>query len=85
MYVKADGEEFYKNVEFEGFSSNFKRHHPKERWRECELIICTLHDWKESPLPVLEVHPDGSGGFFKPGETEGSFYSLKRLVEKKPL
>lgn len=40
-------------IEFEYQSSNFKSHghDPKE----CNLIVCWEHDWKECPLEVIEL------------------------------
>ncbi|MEW6713880.1 MAG: hypothetical protein AB1306_02155 [Nitrospirota bacterium] len=40
-------------IEFEYKSSNFNEHgHDPE---QCDLIVCWLHDWAESPLEVLEL------------------------------
>ena len=40
-------------VEFEFKSSNFKQHghNPKE----CDIIVCWEHDWKDCPLEVIEL------------------------------
>jgi hypothetical protein len=40
-------------VEFEFASSNFKAHghDPKE----CEIIVCWEHDWKDCPIEVIEL------------------------------
>lgn len=52
------------NIEFEEFSSNFKKHaHDPEKF---DLIVCRIHDWEEMfpdekcPLPVYTV----DGKFF---------------------
>ena len=40
-------------IEFEYYSSDFKRHdHPVEG---CDLIVCWKHDWPDCPLEVLEL------------------------------
>jgi hypothetical protein len=40
-------------IEFEYRSSNFREHgHNPEN---CDLIVCWIHDWSESPLEVLEL------------------------------
>jgi len=40
-------------IEFEYKSSNFLAHgHDPD---ECELIVCWIHDWLESPIEVLEL------------------------------
>ncbi len=40
-------------VEFEFKSSNFKLH--GHDYKRCDLIICWEHDWKKSPIEVLEL------------------------------
>ena len=40
-------------IEFEYKSSHFKEHGHNEN--ECDIIVCWIHDWKESPLEVLEL------------------------------
>jgi hypothetical protein len=40
-------------VEFEYVSKNFHRH--KHDPAGCDLIICWEHDWKECPLPVMQL------------------------------
>jgi len=46
-------------IEFEEYSSHFKHH--KHDPKECDLIVCAYHDWKERfpkekcPLPVYLV------------------------------
>lgn len=42
------------NVEFEFKSKNFKLH--KHDPSKCDLIICWQDDWKECPIPVLELN-----------------------------
>ena len=40
-------------IEFEYKSTNFKEHgHDPE---QCDLIVCWIHDWRDSPLEVLEL------------------------------
>jgi hypothetical protein len=40
-------------IEFEYRSSNFERHgHDPER---CDLIVCWVHDWERTPIPVLSL------------------------------
>ncbi len=40
-------------IEFEYQSSNFRQHgHNPD---ECDLIVCWIHDWEDSPLEVLEL------------------------------
>lgn len=42
-------------IEFEFESRNFLLHvHDK---KQCDLIICWVHNWPECPLPVLELQP----------------------------
>jgi len=71
--VRRIGDEFEAlNVEFEEFSSTFKEHghDPKE----CDLIICKQHDWKQEypnekcPLAVYEVGSYEKQGTFYPKE-----------------
>jgi len=79
FYMKLkNGEEFRLNVEFEGWSSNFKRHGHEHDAIKSDLLVCMLHDWSEPTVPVLDVV---TGKVFKPQEsTEGSFYEqLKKL------
>ena len=40
-------------VEFEFKSSNFLKH--KHDPAKCDLIVCWVHDWKESPIDVLDL------------------------------
>ena len=40
-------------IEFEFKSSYFKVHGHDEK--QCDLIVCWLHDWEECPLEVLEL------------------------------
>lgn len=53
-----DGKELRMEIEFEWFSSNFKKHGHDPR--KCNLIVCALHNWEEAPIPVLEVFPNGT-------------------------
>lgn len=76
-----NGDEFRLDVEFEGCSSNFKTHGHDKNPAKCDLIICTLHDWKESKIPVLDAI---YGKIFKPNEsTEESFYEQLNKILKK--
>ena len=80
LYLKfKNGEEIHLNVEFEGRSSNFKLH--KHDASKCDLIVCTLHDWKDAPVPVLDPI---AGKIFYPGESiEGSFYWYIKNLKRK--
>ena len=52
--VRYVGEKGYPvNIEFEYKSSNFKfhNHNPKD----CDIIICWEHDWKECPVEIIEL------------------------------
>jgi len=40
-------------IEFELHSGDFKTHSHQEK--ECDLIICWIHDWKKCPLKVFEL------------------------------
>jgi hypothetical protein len=40
-------------IEFELHSRDFKTHSHEEK--ECDLIICWVHDWKNCPLKVFEL------------------------------
>jgi len=40
-------------IEFEFKSSNFRLH--KHDPKECDIIICWEHDWKECPIEVIEL------------------------------
>jgi hypothetical protein len=42
-------------IEFEYKSSDFKKHSLNND--ECDIIICWIHDWEESPIEVLELRP----------------------------
>jgi len=51
LYEIKTGE--LKRAEFEYKSINFKRHGHNPN--ECDLIICWLDNWKDCPVPVLEM------------------------------
>jgi len=54
------------NVDFESLSSNFR-----EGGRDpakCDLLVCILHDWRECPVPVLEL---STGKLHRPVEAGG--------------
>ncbi len=40
-------------IEFEYKSSNFKEHGHNEN--DCDVIVCWIHDWDQSPVEVLEL------------------------------
>lgn len=40
-------------IEFEFKSSNFKTHNHEPK--ECDVIICWEHDWKDCPIEVIEL------------------------------
>jgi len=40
-------------IEFETRSGNFKQH--SHDVKECDLIVCWIHDWTECPVNVLEL------------------------------
>jgi hypothetical protein len=40
-------------IEFEFESRNFKKH--KHRKDKCDVIVCWKHNWKDSPLDVVEL------------------------------
>ena len=40
-------------IEFEFSSSNFKAHGHDSA--ECDLVVCWEHDWKDCPLPVIDL------------------------------
>ncbi|HZI56590.1 MAG TPA: hypothetical protein VFF39_07430 [Verrucomicrobiae bacterium] len=42
-------------IEFEFESRNFQLHVHDEK--QCDLIVCWVHNWPECPLPVLELQP----------------------------
>jgi len=52
---KLPGQNTYEQVriEFEFKSSSFRSHGHDPKG--CDLIVCWEHDWKESPVPVLEL------------------------------
>lgn len=79
FYLKTkNGEEYRLNVEFEGWSSNFKRHDHDST--KCDLIICMLHDWSVSTVPVLDVV---TGKVFKRHEgIKGSFFDILTKLKK---
>lgn len=82
LYIKLkSGDEYRLDVEFEGYSSNFKTHGHDKNPAKCDLIICMLHDWKESTIPTLDAF---YGKIFTPNEsTQGSFYEeLKKLTRE---
>jgi len=83
LFVKTkEGNEYYLNVEFEGYSRNFENPH---KWLEhCDLIVCTLHNWEKPTVPVLEIQPDGTYQLFAIGEgTKGSFYEFLRSTSNR--
>lgn len=41
------------NIEFEYKSSRFKTH--AKDAKECDLVVCWVHDWKACPVSVLEL------------------------------
>lgn len=41
-------------VEFEFKSSSFKAHDHDPK--ECDMVICWEHDWKDCPIEVIELH-----------------------------
>jgi len=55
--AKARASYVKKYVEFELYSSLFKEHtlNPKHSKRKCDYIICWKNDWKECPVPVIEL------------------------------
>jgi hypothetical protein len=82
LFIKMkNGEEYHLDAEFEGFSSNFKAHGHDKNPAKCDLIICTLHDYEESKIPVLDAV---YGKIFKPKESaKGSFYDeYIKLIEE---
>ncbi len=40
-------------IEFEFRSSHFKLHNHDPK--ECDIIVCWEHDWKDCPLEVIEL------------------------------
>jgi len=56
--ARRDENEKYKDIraEFEFKSSQFKLH--GHNLNQCDLIICWEHDWKESPIEVLELQSE---------------------------
>ena len=40
-------------IEFEYVSSNFKAH--KHDPKQCDVIVCWEHDWRDCPLEVIEL------------------------------
>jgi hypothetical protein len=49
-----------KYVEFELLSSQFKEHtmNPKHKARKCDYVVCWENDWKECPVPVIELRTE---------------------------
>ena len=43
-------------IEFEFRSSNFKLH--KHDPKDCDIVVCWEHDWKDCPLEVIELHTE---------------------------
>lgn len=80
LYLEyKNGEKYRLNIEFEGASNNFEQHgHDPEK---CDLIVCTLHDWTNAPVPVLDAV---LGKIFKAGKgIKGSFYEQLEKLKKK--
>jgi hypothetical protein len=74
-----DGEKYRLKVEFEGFSSNFKDH--KHDATKCDLIICMLHDWKDSTIPVLDAY---KGKIYQAHQgIKGSLFEQIEKIRKK--
>jgi len=46
-------------VEFEYKSSNFQLH--KHNHKDCDIIVCWIHDWKECPIEVIELSSEIKG------------------------
>jgi hypothetical protein len=71
-----NGKKYRFNVEFEGRSSNFNHDASK-----CDLIICMLHNWKDSTLPVLDAY---TGKIYQPHEgIKGSLFEQLEKIRKK--
>ena len=51
--ISPDGTSEKLEGEFEFLSSNFEKH--KHETSRCDIVICWQHDWKECPLPVIEL------------------------------
>jgi hypothetical protein len=52
--LDQSGESYEKvNIEFEYKSSRFKKH--AKNAKECDLVVCWVHDWKACPVSVLEL------------------------------
>lgn len=69
-------------IEFEGNSKSFLTHghDPKS----CDLIVCMNHNWKETPLPVLELMGKEGPTLYKPGDSieNNLLNTLKRAFKK---
>jgi len=52
---KLPGQKHWESIriEFEYESSSFKKHGHDSK--ACDLIVCWEHDWKECPIPVVEL------------------------------
>jgi len=51
------------NIEFEVLSSNAKPHFEKNKEIPYLIVVCWKHDWKDCPVPVLELE---SEKFYEP-------------------
>jgi len=72
------------NIEFEYKSSNFRSH--KHNPKECDIIVCWEHDWKDCPLEVIELREVIKGlpqrPIVRPGDAIVSDYSIEEHKEK---
>jgi hypothetical protein len=73
-------------IEFEFRSSNFLNH--RHDASKCDLIVCWEHDWKASPVPVLELKSRiallASRGPHEDGEAEKTLVEAARPPSGKP-
>jgi len=77
------------SIEFEYNSSGFKSHLDDiKKGRKCDLVVCWVHDWKECPVPVLELKEEIKNMEPEPfGEEEvkkeESKYDLEHHIKRK--
>lgn len=78
-------------IEFEYSSSGFKSHlEDYKKGKKCDLVVCWIHDWKECPVPVLELKEEIKNMEPEPfGEEEvkkeESEYDLEHHIRRKNM
>jgi hypothetical protein len=71
-------------IEFEYASSNFKAHahDPKQ----CDIVVCWEHDWKDCPLEVIELKSEimnlENYPITRPGSSDNQVQDIEKDIDK---